>query len=51
VIAGSATLADAWSTALFIQGADGIKMQQEMHQKALLVDDQGKIYGSLEKSR
>ncbi|MDQ7000058.1 MAG: FAD:protein FMN transferase [Mariprofundus sp.] len=50
VIAGSATLADAWSTALFIQGADGIKMQQEMHQKALLVDDQGKTYGSLVRS-
>jgi len=51
VIASSATLADAWSTALFIQGADGIKMQQEINQKALLVDDQGKVYGSLVKSR
>ena len=50
VIAGSATLADAWSTALFIQGADGIKMQQEMHQKALLIDNLGKVYGSLARS-
>jgi len=47
VIASSATLADAWSTALFIQGADGIKMQQEMKQKSLLVDDHGNVSGNL----
>lgn len=51
VMASSAALADAWSTALFIQGADGIKMQQKMNRKALLVDANGKIHGSLANSR
>ncbi|MDQ6996273.1 MAG: FAD:protein FMN transferase, partial [Mariprofundus sp.] len=47
VIAASATLADAWSTALFVQGVEGIKQQQSMQQKALLVDASGDIHGKL----
>lgn len=50
VIAASATLADAWSTALFIQGVDGIKLQQNMNQQVLLVDNNGDIFGALHDS-
>jgi len=48
VIAASATLADAWSTALFIQGAGGIKAQKNMNRKSLLIDNVGNIHGSLD---
>ncbi len=48
IIASSAALADAWSTALFIQGAAGIKLQDNLKQRALLVDSNGKIDGSLD---
>ena len=44
VIAPTATLADAWSTALFIQGSNGLK-QYSHH--ALIVDKQGKVHGDL----
>jgi len=47
IIANNAALADAWSTALFIQGADGIKWLDGKEQKALLVDIKGEIHGSL----
>ncbi|MDQ6998832.1 MAG: FAD:protein FMN transferase [Mariprofundus sp.] len=47
IIASSATLADAWSTALFVQGQQGIKLQNHLQQKVLLIDHNGKIYGSL----
>jgi len=47
VMAASAALADAWSTALFIQGAGGITFQENMNNKALVVDKSGEIYGSL----
>jgi len=51
VIAASATLADAWSTALFIQGADGIKLMKNMRGNILLIDHKGKKYGTLNDSR
>jgi len=47
IIAGSAALADAWSTALFVQGSQGIKLQNHLKQKALLIDNNGKAHGSL----
>ena len=47
VIAKNATLADAWSTALFVQGKQGIQTQQYMQQKALLIDQYGQRHGSL----
>jgi len=47
VMAANATLADAWSTALFIRGQQGLTdMPQDMH--ALLMDRHGKASGSLE---
>ncbi len=46
VMATNATLADAWSTALFIRGKQGLTdMPQDMH--ALLMDRHGKKIGSL----
>jgi len=50
VIAASATLADAWSTALFIQGVDGVKLQQHMKHNVLLVDNNGTLFGALNDS-
>jgi len=47
VIAASATLADAWSTALFIQGKSGLKRFKTVSQQAMLVDQSGKISGTL----
>ncbi len=47
VIASSAALADAWSTALFIQGKSGLKRFETMPQQAMLVDQRGKIFGTL----
>lgn len=42
VIAPNAALADAWSTALFILGADGIALMDKMKYAALVVDNKGK---------
>ncbi len=50
IIADSAALADAWSTALFIQGKEGIKRLQSMKLKAMLVDQNGKIFGELNRA-
>ena len=47
VIASSAALADAWSTALFIQGVAGIKLQKKANQQALIVDNMGEKHGAL----
>ncbi len=47
IIAASATLADAWSTALFVQGKEGLKLQKQLNQKALLIDHHGNVHGSL----
>ena len=50
VMAANATLADAWSTALFIRGKQGLTdMPQHMH--ALLMDSHGKAIGSLKDNR
>ncbi len=50
IIADSAALADAWSTALFIQGKEGIKRLQGMKLKTMLVDQNGKIFGALNRA-
>lgn len=44
VIAPNATLADAWSTALFIPGIDGMPIMDKMNYAALLVDHDGKVF-------
>lgn len=44
VIAPNATLADAWSTALFILGADGIGIMNQMSYAALVVDNKGEVH-------
>jgi thiamine biosynthesis lipoprotein len=44
VIAPNATLADAWSTALFIPGTEGMPLMNKMNYAALLVDHDGKIF-------
>ena len=44
VIAPNAMLADGWSTALFILGADGMGLMEKMGYAALLVDHEGKIH-------
>jgi len=46
VIASNATLADAWSTAVFIQGSKAIT-QQHLQQQVLIIDQTGKRFGSL----
>jgi thiamine biosynthesis lipoprotein len=43
VIAPNATLADAWSTALFIPGKDGMSLMNNMKYAALLVDNKGEV--------
>jgi len=43
VIASNATLADAWSTALFVLGKEGMKIA-ELPIQALIVDSSGQIY-------
>jgi len=50
IIADSAALADAWSTALFIQGKEGIKRLQSMKLKTMLVDQNGNIFGALNRA-
>ena len=44
VIAPNATLADAWSTALFIPGKDGMPLMDKMNFAALLIDHDGKVF-------
>jgi len=44
VIAPNATLADAWSTALFIPGKEGMPLMNKMNYAALLVDHEGKVF-------
>ncbi|MDX8392858.1 MAG: FAD:protein FMN transferase, partial [Mariprofundaceae bacterium] len=44
VIARNATLADAWSTALFIQGAKSLPMLDEQGMQGLVVDALGNTY-------
>ena len=44
VIAKNATLADAWSTALFVQGAAGLPQLTSLGYAALIVDQQGHIH-------
>jgi thiamine biosynthesis lipoprotein len=44
VIAPNATLADAWSTALFVHGKDGVPLLNKMGFAALLVDHNGKVF-------
>ena len=41
VIAGNATLADAWSTALFVSGEKGLSLAQSNHIQTLIIDHQG----------
>ncbi len=43
VIAASATLADAWSTALFVLGPDGLAHLERLGMPALLVDRKGRL--------
>ncbi len=50
VIASNAALADAWSTALFVQGKNGLKRFKHSPQKAMLVDQHGNILGALNSS-
>jgi len=47
VIAASATLADAWSTALFILAHDGLKVMNKMNVKSLVIDSEGTMSTSL----
>jgi len=44
VIASNATLADAWSTALFVLGKEGLKIAEKLPLQALIIDASGQIY-------
>jgi thiamine biosynthesis lipoprotein len=44
VIAPNATMADAWSTALFVTGKEGMPLINKMNFAALLVDHDGKVF-------
>jgi len=44
VITQQATLADAWSTALFVQGESGLSMMSKLGYAAMTVDQQGRIH-------
>lgn len=44
VIASNATLADAWSTALFVLGKKGIKIAEKLPLQALIIDSNGQVY-------
>ncbi len=46
IISSSATLADAWSTALFVMGREGLPLIGKMGMNAILVDDNGDIHYS-----
>lgn len=47
VIAANATDADAWSTALFILGENGLEYLKRHQIRAMLVDAAGKVHGRL----
>lgn len=49
VIASSAMLADAWSTALFILGHDGLEVMNRMHLQTLLIGSEGEIVNLISK--
>ncbi len=49
IIAKNAMLADAWSTAVFIQGKQGMSQQSQLKQQVLLIDQSGKRFGSLKR--
>ncbi len=44
VIAADATSADAWSTALFVMGADGLETIEKLGMDAILIDADGKVH-------
>ncbi len=44
VMASNATLADAWSTALFVLGKEGLKTIENLPLQALVIDSNGQIY-------
>ncbi len=44
VIASNATLADAWSTALFVLGKEGLKIAEKLPLQALIIDSNGQIH-------
>ncbi len=44
VIATNATRADAWSTALFVMGKQGLPLLQQQHMPALITDQQGELH-------
>ncbi len=44
IIASNATLADGWSTALFVAGPDGLKRMQNKGLQAVLMDTSGHLY-------
>jgi len=44
VLAQEATLADAWSTALFVRGESGLPIMSQLGYAALTVDRQGRIH-------
>lgn len=44
VIADNATMADGWSTALFVMGIKGIETIEKLGMDAILVDSNGKIH-------
>ncbi len=44
VIASNATLADGWSTALFVAGPDGLKKIRNKGLQAVLMDASGRLY-------
>jgi len=46
IISSNATLADAWSTALFVMGREGLPLIGEMGMNAILVDANGTIHYS-----
>jgi thiamine biosynthesis lipoprotein len=46
IISSNATLADAWSTALFVMGREGLPLIGKMGMNAILVDGNGEIYYS-----
>jgi thiamine biosynthesis lipoprotein len=46
IISSSATLADAWSTALFVMGREGLPLIGKMGMNAILVDGNGDIHYS-----
>jgi len=44
VIATNASLADAWSTALFVLGKEGMEIAENMHLQALIIDSKGQLH-------